>query len=136
MRIMKLLPVLLLFAAMAGGCLTAQDKEARQRKADDEVPGRLVYEVHEVTVRAMESYPEQLSITARGTTRTGGWKNPQLHRRGDAKDGVYEFNFIAEPPQGLATQMVSPITATLTMKKPADFRAVRVFAETNEKSAK
>jgi hypothetical protein len=77
-----------------------------------------------------------LSITARGMTRTGGWTNPQLRPRGDAKGGVYEFDFIAKPPEGLATQMVSPITATLRMKKPADFRSVRVFAETNDKTAK
>lgn len=98
--------------------------------------GELVYRVDNVDVRVMESYPEQLHITAEGITRTGGWSNAQLRPRPSSSEGVYEFRFEARPPAGVATQALTPITATTTMTKPKSFRWVRVIAETNAKESR
>jgi hypothetical protein len=122
-------------AALCFGMIgAALGTSASQAGEADRVP---IYEVHEVTVRVMESYPEQLSITAKGTTRTGGWSDPRLRPASQpTRSGVYEFTFVARAPQGAATMAITAIAATYTMQKPRDFRAVRVRAETNSKVGK
>jgi hypothetical protein len=77
----------------------------------------------------------RMHIEASGTVNTGGWTHPELSPvdHGQApSDGVYEFAFVAEPPQGPATQALSPIAATYTAENPpADLKAIRVIASEN-----
>ena len=101
-------------------------------------PAELVRSVEEVIVRVMESYPEQVHITALGTAPTGGWTNPRLipHVRppGSARDPeLHEFDFVAEPPAGPATQAVTSLQAVTSFSRPPDMRGVRVFARTNSR---
>ena len=109
----------------------------KEPAADKEAVLKPIYTVEEVTVRVMESYPEQLHIEARGSTRTGGWTDPQLRlQRSSGSAGRYEFQFVARPLDGVAMQAIMPIRAVKTMQKPADYRGVIVFAETNSKEAR
>ena len=92
---------------------------------------KLVYRVEEVSVRVMESYPEQLAIEARGSVRNGGWTDAQLElKRDSGANGIYEFRFVARMPAGMVTQAITPIAATKTMQKPRNYRGALVIAET------
>lgn len=99
----------------------------------------LVYKVDSVRFALLKSNPPQYQIEAKGEVRTGGWSNPKLtavvyvH---PPADGIYEYTFTATPPSGMATQAITPISATEPLTStPAGFRGVRVRAETNSKEA-
>jgi hypothetical protein len=58
--------------------------------------------------------PPQLHVTANGEVPTGGWTGPALNRRtyvAAPADSIWEYDFVATPPTGMATQMITPITA-------------------------
>lgn len=98
---------------------------------------RKVTSVEQVTVRTMESSPEQLQIEANGTVPTGGWTKPELRPSQEkGSNGTLVLEFFAQPPEGMATQVLSPVTATYTTAKPKDYKGVKVVAQTNSKEAK
>lgn len=98
-----------------------------------------VLEVTEVQLAVLESFPPKLRITATGTVRTGGWSNPKLVPYifiQPPPDGIYDFDFVADPPEGAATQVISPIEAVhLWENLPESVKGVRVHASQNSKSA-
>ncbi len=54
----------------------------------------------------------QESIKAYGTVNTGGWTNAELIPRPSSFCGRSEFDFVAQPPDGAATQVISDINAS------------------------
>ena len=81
-----------------------------------------------------------MHIDASGTVSTGGWTGPELcpvdHGKASS-DGVYEFAFVAERPEGPATQALSPIQATYSAEDPpTGLTAIRVTASENSLVAK
>lgn len=72
--------------------------------------------------------PHTVTVCARGTVTTGGWTGARItpaRRIGHA--GVYDLDFTAVKPRGLATQMISPISAKFVWAgAPADLKGVRV----------
>ena len=70
-----------------------------------------ILEVLEVELAILESFPPQLQITARGMVPTAGWTNPRLEPFifiQPPPDGIYEFDFVADPPSGVAAQVITP----------------------------
>jgi hypothetical protein len=60
-----------------------------------------VYEITDLHVGVLESFPPQLDITVRGMVLSSGWTNPQLRPYTYVQappDGVYDFDFVATPP--------------------------------------
>lgn len=105
------------------------------------MPGsQLVYSVENVELAILKSDPPQLSIRAKGTTRTGGWTNPELAEIiyvMPPADGIYEYEFKATPPGGSSTDALTPIEAeTIRQSIPKELKGVRVKAETNKKEAR
>ncbi len=97
----------------------------------------LVYSVENVELDPIEgdSNPNTVKITAEGTVRSGGWKNPQLipivHVQ-PPEDGIWHFSFAAEAPEGPVPEVMAPIRAVYVMEDaPDEFKGVRVLAETN-----
>ncbi len=95
-----------------------------------------VHKALSVQLALMKSNPPQLAITAYGLVRTGGWKNGTLEPRyyiNPPADGIQDFDFVADPPVGPATEVVLPITAHYILTHiPAWLKGVRVHAETNK----
>jgi hypothetical protein len=98
-----------------------------------------VYAVDSVTVslELREGAAPELTIKARGTVRTGGWSNGELRpaQTFAAEQGVRSFTFVATSPRSdmMVTQALTPIEAKTTMPPlPADVKAIRILAETNE----
>ena len=92
--------------------------------------------VQSLNLTIVESDPQTLIINAGGVVTTPGWKEPKLtpcYTRFPA-DGIQEFDFVAEPPDEMAKQVLYPINAKSLpwQDPPAHLRAVRVYAETNE----
>ncbi len=98
-----------------------------------------IREISEVRLAVLESFPPKLQITAMGNVPIGGWSNPQLTPFVNIQappDGIYDFDFVADPPEGAATQVISPIHAVYVWDSfPAELRGVRINAAQNSKTA-
>lgn len=92
-----------------------------------------VLRVDTVDIRLLKSNPPQLQIIAHGTASTPGWTNPQLLLLEKVPaDGIYEFDFVAEPPGGIVPQVLVPISASFRFTEiPPDLKGVRINAATN-----
>jgi hypothetical protein len=89
-----------------------------------------------VNLTLIQSKPAQLAITAFGEVNTGGWKNGTLvprHYVVPPADGFAEYDFLAEPPTGIAIQVITPILAFATLTAPPGWlKGVRVCAQENK----
>ncbi len=93
--------------------------------------------VDKVTVNTLEIYPPRLSVEVTGTVNSGGWSRAVLVPvKSNNDEGMLVFHFVALPPNGMATQALAPIKASITVDKPANFKEVQVVAKTNTKAAK
>jgi hypothetical protein len=91
--------------------------------------------VDAITIQTVDGAADQVRIDARGTAATGGWSHATLKRRDSREAGIYVFEFLAVPPRGIATQVLTSVTASTTFAKPPDIREVRVIGSINSKSA-
>jgi hypothetical protein len=98
---------------------------------------RLVYTVDEVTLSPspIAAPINAIHVSAKGKVRSAGWSNPQLRVRRQLSDGMVELDFVAVSPLTPVAQVITPIAAEAEVPIPANFRGVRVFAETNSKEA-
>jgi hypothetical protein len=91
--------------------------------------------VNTVDLKLLKSFPPQLVITAYGKVSSGGWKDgtlaPRFHVVPPA-DGIIDYDFIAEPPTGIAIQVILPIVAHTTFTDPPSWlKGVRVHSASN-----
>ncbi|PTR16290.1 hypothetical protein C8R31_102304 [Nitrosospira sp. Nsp2] len=98
-----------------------------------------ILEITSVKLSVLESFPPKLKIDAFGTVPTGGWSNPKLipHIHIQAPpDGIYGFDFIADPPAGAATQVISVIEVSdIWENSPEGVEGVRIHAAKNSQTA-
>lgn len=79
-----------------------------------------VPQITDVTYELQTSEPPNLIVTAQGQVPTGGWTEVQLVRRVYEKepaDGIWEYDLLAKPPAGLATQVLSKVKASDVWEK-------------------
>ncbi len=92
-----------------------------------------------VDLSIYKTFPPTLRIDAVGLVPTGGWKNGQLIPYVYVQfppDGIWDFEFVADAPDGPATDVISVITADyLWHAYPTELKGVRVHAVTNSKEA-
>ena len=94
-----------------------------------------VFEITDLHVGILESFPPQLDITVRGTVPSAGWTDPQLTPYTYVQtppDGVYDFDFVATPPKGVVTQVMTPIRLRVVLPG-AGINGIRVHAAQNSK---
>ncbi len=99
-----------------------------------------VNRVENVTLKIMKSNPPILHIEANGEVVSSDWTDPELvlvpRRPPEPVDGIYEFEFVAQPPTGVSQPVILPIDADYSWHDfPRDLLGVRVIAETNSKEA-
>lgn len=109
---------------------------------------RKIASVSSVEIRVLPTLapPSMIEVSSKGMVSAGGWSNGQLRQRGITPDGIIEFDFVAKPPPGIVTQVLTPIpvvtivshvltpiSAVTTVPQPPNFRGVRVFAQSNSK---
>lgn len=92
-----------------------------------------VYSVTSVSLT--NSGPNDLLIVAEGMVPSEGWTNPRLISYvyiQPPPDGIWDFNFAADPPSETSNPMLTSITAEQVVKNvPDSFKGVRVHAATN-----
>jgi len=95
-----------------------------------------IFNIKEITTDILKSNPPQLSITVKGNTRTSGWKTgqliPRFNQTHPAINGIYEFDFVAQIPNGITLQVIDPIVTNFVLTTiPQDLKKIIVYAETN-----
>ena len=99
-----------------------------------------VSEVDRVAVSYIKTNPPQLQIEADGKTGSAGWSEPELVARVyvvPPADGIYDYDFVAKPPPGVAAQVMTPISVkAIRNDVPKGMKGVRVHAQANKKEAK
>ena len=77
--------------------------------------------------------PSQLHVTANGEVPTGGWTGAALRRRTYVTapaDSIWEYDFFATPPAGMATQVITAISAEdMWADFPQSIIGIRVYGE-------
>jgi len=95
----------------------------------------LVYSVESVKLSVIKTLPPSLAITAHGTARTPGYTDPELVEIiyiTPPADGIYDYDFVAVPPGGIVTQVLTPIDASTERRPlPPELKGVRVRSATN-----
>jgi hypothetical protein len=88
-----------------------------------------VFEVQDIGISA-----EPPSLTASGTVNTAGWKNAELIKRPSSSPGKLEFDFVAQPPDGPVSQVITPIEAVYRLsQEEQNNNHFIVYASQNEK---
>jgi hypothetical protein len=92
-----------------------------------------IFQVNSVTVTKQSETPLTFIIHALGIASSTGWTAPVLDGSGDPnpEDAIFEYNFEAKPPVGLALQILTPIAVTLVVTPQRSVDAVVVNARTN-----
>jgi len=86
----------------------------------------------------LKTLPPKLSIAAIATVGTSGWRKGQLLPRFSNSDiplnGIYEFDFVADAPDGEVLHVLSRISALYIFSEiPKNFRKAVIYSETNMK---
>ncbi len=91
-----------------------------------------ILQVTQVTV-IKHGEPPMLCIQASGLAATPGWTNPRLDNSADPTpgDAVLEFSFDADRPTDIVPQVLSPISASISITPDNGADAVIVTARTN-----
>ncbi|AIS13369.1 MULTISPECIES: hypothetical protein [Pseudomonas] len=95
-----------------------------------------IMKVLDIHLSLLKSNPPQLHILAHGLVGSPGWTNPRLQPRfyiDFPKDGIQDFDFVADPPQGVSILPVYPITASEHWENPPlkKLKGVRVHSANN-----
>lgn len=92
-----------------------------------------ISKINDVELRILESNPPQLLIQCAGLASSSGWGNPHLvPLKSEPKNGIYEYEFVADPPAGIVLPVLSPIVASLQLSEiPGDFKGVLIHSATN-----
>lgn len=96
---------------------------------------KTLFEVVSIDVQIGERHPPFAKVVVKGVARTGGWKNIELEPLPTfAKEvGMRSFKLVGTPPDGPATQALTPVTASIMIDPvPDDVKTIRVLGETNE----
>jgi len=98
-----------------------------------------ILEIINVHISVLESFPPQLRIVASGNVPTARWSDPRLVPYiyiQPPPDGIYDFDFVADPPEGIAAEVISPIDAIYAWKSfPEGLKGVRIHASQNSKTS-
>ena len=99
----------------------------------------LILEVQNVKLTVYKTEPATLHILAEGVVPTPGYKNPTLAPYVYIQfppDGIWDFSFMADQPDGIVQQVLQPICATYIWEGyPEKLKGVRVHSSTNSVEA-
>lgn len=97
-----------------------------------------IFSVDEIKLQILKSNPPILYIVVYGTVNSSGWKNPQLVPYvyiNPPEDGIYEFDFVAEPPSGMVLHVMMPVIAQGHWQDfPKELKGVKIYASSNQKT--
>ncbi|MNQ83988.1 hypothetical protein [Pedobacter ghigonis] len=88
------------------------------------------------TLEILKDDPSILIINAYGTVSTGGWSKGKLSPYVyivPPPDGIYEFDFVADKPTGIAIEVITPIRSKpyLLANFPSGLKGVKIYSSTD-----
>jgi hypothetical protein len=110
----------LMLLAMLASLFPSPPPARAQDKPREAVNLQRVAEITDVTFEVQTTEPPNLIVTAAGNVPTGGWTEVQLLRREYLKppaDGIWEYDLLAKPPDGFATQVITSVKASDTWER-------------------
>ncbi len=115
---------ILFLALLLAACASAVPKSEDNGKNRDEAR-KMVRSLQEVELEVLEQGEDHVVayIRAQGMASTGGWKDPQLElarERSPREPGYRIYRLTAIPPDGPATQALTPVEATTTATLPTE----------------
>jgi hypothetical protein len=86
--------------------------------------------IRSVKAVRLSRVPDGLEVTATGKTSSAGWLAPRLVPVTPVQNGeIYRLNFVATPPNGPAAQVITPQSASYTIRPlPTNVKSVSVIA--------
>jgi hypothetical protein len=91
-----------------------------------------IYSVDSVELAILKTNPLTLRIVASGSVNSTGWNNPQLLPYiyiAPPQDGIYDFDMVADKPDGFVHWTITPISAVTQWQPfPDSLRGVRVHS--------
>jgi hypothetical protein len=94
-----------------------------------------ILEVQDVSVD-LDKNTSVLIIKTSGTVTSSGWKNPRLVPHSFDQlppDGIYDFDFVAEPTSNISLPVVMPIEATLKLEPiPDNLKGIKIHAKNSK----
>jgi hypothetical protein len=118
---------------LTGAAATAATAQPEKQPPPPTTPTlRRVANILDVKHAVQTTQPPNLVVTAIGEVPTGGWHDVHLIRREyvtEPADGIWEYDLLAKPPDGPATQVISQVKASDLWQKidPNKIKGVRVF---------
>ncbi len=100
-----------------------------------------ILNIKEIKLSIEKSNPPNLIVDAKGEVTTGGWSNgrliPYIYIAPPA-DGIYEFDFVADSPDGIVPQVITPIDAKPFVWNgfPDELKGVKIYTSSNSKIEK
>jgi hypothetical protein len=99
-----------------------------------------VYEIKDVRLTVYRSFPPKLLIEVDAIVPTTGYTQPELVEYIYVKpppNGIYDFDFVASPPNGPSADVITPISVKHLMEPmPRELTGVEVHASNNSKVAR
>lgn len=96
-----------------------------------------IYMISRLEIKPDKTGAHRHILNAYGTTRTGGWSEPQLLPvlyETPPEDGIWDYHFTARKPAGPITQTITPISASTPIDLSETYlKGIRVIGETNNK---
>jgi hypothetical protein len=124
------------------GCLAlvASVLAAEPKKKQNTSKMEKIAQIDSASVSYIKTNPPQLKIEAHGQAATPNWSHPTLVPRvyiQPPPDGIWDYDFVATPPPGITTQVLTPISAELVLTEiPKGMKGVRIHSKSNSKVAK
>jgi hypothetical protein len=103
-------------------------------KQKEEKLSARILEVKDASYFMYKTNPPILVISAVGTVPTSGWKNGQLSPWiyiAPPKDGIQDFDFVADPPTTFALQVICPISGQWEGMMPKWMKGFRLHSNIN-----
>ncbi|MEM6384778.1 MAG: hypothetical protein AAF718_00950 [Pseudomonadota bacterium] len=94
-----------------------------------------VLAVQSITLQAMPGDKPSVAVSVQGMAATPGYSNLRLKslEKKLSADGILDLEFLGDPPDGLVTQVVTPVMASTVITEDVDrLVGVNVVARTNE----
>lgn len=94
-----------------------------------------ILSIESIDLNLFKSNPSILQIISHGIVSSMGWTNPKLIPYvyvTEPSNGIWEFDFIADPPLSIAATVLTPIFAKIEWQDfPKSLKGIKVYASSN-----
>ena len=94
-----------------------------------------IYKIKAITLKTIRTNPIVMEIFCDGEANTPGWECPELIPliySVPPANGIYEFDFIAVPSEGVVPQVITEIKAKyIRLNFPDSLEGIKIYSSSN-----